>query len=209
MTERKDTEAAQEDDELAALRRQMAELETLEAEIRGARLMSDSPSEDRIKVLFHALLQVSPDAIVIVNKYGKIILVNAQSEIIFGLTQNELMNRSIEDLIPPRFRSAHEMHRANYLADPRPRLMGTGLSLYALTKDGREIPVEVSLKPIRLGDQDYVVAAVRDVTELRQTEMTLQQVVAELIDTNAHLEQFAHAASHDLREPLRARPGRS
>jgi light-regulated signal transduction histidine kinase (bacteriophytochrome) len=81
--------------------------------------------------------------------------------------------------------------------------MGTGLALYALGKDGREIPVEVSLKPIRLGDYDYVVAAIRDVTDLRQAEITLQQVVAELIDTNAHLEQFAHAASHDLREPLR------
>lgn len=139
--------------------------------------------EDKV---FRALLESAPDGIVLVDSSGRIVLVNAQAERMFGYRQAELMGRPVEVIVPARLRSVHNMHRSAFLNDPRPRPMGAGLTLAARRKDGSEFPVEISLSPIESGSGRIVAAIVRDITERRRAEETLR--------SQAELLELAHDA---------------
>jgi PAS domain S-box-containing protein len=112
-----------------------------------------------------AFLNATPDPIVIVNEGGVIQLINEQTENIFGYKKEELIGQSIEILIPDRFRHAHVGHRSSFVNAPKARSMGSSMRLFASRKDGTEIPVEVSLNPVRMQNETWVAAAIRDVTE--------------------------------------------
>jgi len=151
---------------------------------------------------FESLLQTAPDAMVIVNASGQIVLVNSQTEKLFGYSASELLNKPVEILLPGRFREKHSDHRRVFLGNPKVRPMGAGLELYALCKDGSEMPVEISLSPLETEEGTLVSGAIRDITERKRAE----QLQADLAHTNrvTMLGELAASISHELKQPITA-----
>ena len=157
---------------------------------------------------FRALLEGAPDAMVIVDAQGSIVLANAQAERLFGYARAELIGSPVERLVPDAVRGGHAAHRGRFMADPKARPMGAALDLRARRKDGSEIPVEISLSPLESDGDRLVMAAVRDITDRRRMEKERQEgrdrqrELEHLREVDQFKTTFLNTAAHELRTPL-------
>ena len=141
-----------------------------------ARILRSDPVVAGSERKFRSLLEAAPDAVVIVDWHGHVKLINAQAERLFGASRKEIFGQNLTDLMPARMRGPHREHFKRFLADPQPRPMGSGADLYALRKDGVEVPVEISLGPLATDEGLLVFAAIRDISARKQAEAALREV---------------------------------
>jgi len=139
---------------------------------------------------------------IVIDPAGTIVFANRQVTALFGYGNDEVVGRAVEVLLPERFRARHMGHRDHYARNVRVRPMGMGLDLFGRRKDGSEFPVEISLSPIRQGEDDIVAAAIRDVSERRQVEQAVRDARREAEHATLAKSRFLATASHDLRQPL-------
>lgn len=135
---------------------------------------------NQINEKFQGLLEFIPDAIVIINGDGHIVLVNSMTEKMFGYDRDELLGKPVEILLPERFREKHVGHRNDYYSEPRMRSMGVGFNLCGRRKDGTEFPVEISLSPMETENGILVISFIRDITDRKKVEEALQKAHDEL-----------------------------
>jgi PAS domain S-box-containing protein len=158
---------------------------------------------ESLNEMLRLAFEASPAAMFMVDHNGRIELVNAQCEEIFGFERGEMVGMSVETLIPAGLRPRHKNLRQDFIAQPSKRLMGVGRDLRALRRDGREFPVEIGLTPVATPLGMRVVAFAIDISARLETEKSLKNSMAELERANASLSRFAYVASHDIQEPLR------
>ncbi|MTV54024.1 PAS domain-containing sensor histidine kinase [Pseudoduganella buxea] len=153
---------------------------------------------------FGTLLASMPDAIIMANASGRIVLANPQADDLFGYPHGALRGQLLEVLMPASHRRAHVEQRVNYALAPSQRPMGIGRELYGLRQNGEEFPVEISLSPIATEEGTLVMSAIRDITERKRIELALQQKNVELAEAGLAKDRFLSSMSHELRTPLNA-----
>jgi PAS domain S-box-containing protein len=164
----------------------------------------------RMEIRMSKIIEATPNGIIMINREGHIEIMNQQAEKIFGYHREQLLGKSIEELIPTRMANTHPHSRHEYFNNPTPRAMGVGRELFGLRQDNSEFPLEIGLAPIETEEGTKVLASIVDISERKKAEQILKEHQQELerynsrlSQTNKELETFAYVASHDLKSPLR------
>jgi PAS domain S-box-containing protein len=170
--------------------------------VGAASIARDISDRIRAEERFRQLVLAAPDAMIIVDERGDIVLTNDQTERLFGYAAAELVGQSIEILVPAPLRDVHALHRQGYLDKPEIRQMGTGTDLVGLRRDGTEVPIEISLAPLDTDQGRLVSAAVRDITERRHVEQAAAHAHDEALAAAQLKSQFVAMVSHEIRTPM-------
>ncbi|MFN7994453.1 MAG: PAS domain S-box protein [Bryobacteraceae bacterium] len=155
----------------------------------------DITERKRAEQRFSSLLESAPDATLVVDGSGAIILVNAQFERLFGYPRREIVGMRVETLLPDRFRHHHAMQRNAFIRSPIARPMGANLELFGLRKDGSEFPIEISLSPLETAEGPLVSSSIRDITERKAAE---QRIRCALEEKEAMLGEIHHRVKNNL-----------
>src|SRR5713226_6737982 len=161
-----------------------AELAITRIDLGGSRMFTahlrDISDRKRAEERFRLAVESAPNAMVMVNQEGKIVLVNVQTEKLFGYHREELIGQAVDILVPNRFRDAHPQYRADFFAHPQVRPMGGRRELYGLRQDGSEFPVEIGLNPIETDEGIWVLSAIVDITERKRAEQERKTLEAQM-----------------------------
>jgi PAS domain S-box-containing protein len=179
-------------------------LRDADGNLRGFSEFSHDLSESReSEARYRGLLEAAPDAMVVVNVAGEIVLLNVRAEKEFGYSRDELVGQKVKNIIPEGFAERIIADGTRSAAEALAQQIGTGIELVGRRKDGSEFPIEIMLSPLESAEGILVTAAIRDITERKESDEHLAKTVEELKRSNDDLQQFAYVSSHDLQEPLR------
>jgi PAS domain S-box-containing protein len=164
---------------------------------------TSGPRDER--ELFRLAIEAAPNGMLLMDRSGAIVLVNAQVEKVFGYPRQELLGKQIEELVPHRLRSGHAGFRRTFFDEPKTRVMGAGRDLFGLRSDGTEVPVEIGLNPLQTSEGDFVLASVVDITERKRSDREREGLLSQLRTLNVELEQRVKDRTSALSATLRER----
>lgn len=171
----------------------------------------DITERKRLDSRFRLAVEAAPNAMIMINHGGAITLVNRQTELLFGYSRDELLGQKVDMLVPSRIRGSHPQLRDGYFAKPSTRSMGVGRDLFGVTKDGREIPIEIGLNPIETDEGAFVLASIIDITERKRAEQALrslnQSLESQVSETQLALDQLRVAQNQLVQQEKMASLG--